>query len=384
MTQDHRYAMIMAGGSGTRLWPMSRTSRPKQLIPFIESEVQSGDKIEKKRKSLLQISGERLEGLVAKDHRLVCASRSYAKDVIAAIDGLSQNNFLGEPVGRDTLNAVGFAAAVLAARDPDAIFAVLTSDHIIEPQSVFTQKIDLGFRLVEADPSRIVTFSITPTFPATAYGYVEQGDPISDPTGSNPSGKFDGAFRANRFVEKPDLARATEYFKSGSFGWNSGMFIFHARTVLDAIAWFQPASAVGLAKIGAAWGKPGAEKVVEDVYPLLTKISVDYGLMEPAARDERIKICAVPMPVSWRDVGSWPSYGEILTADADGNRASARVLHIESKKMIVVSDDPAHLIATIGVEGLVVVHTKDATLICRADMAEQVKDLAGRVAPELR
>ena len=372
--------MIMAGGSGTRLWPMSRTSRPKQLIPFIES----GDKNEKKRKSLLQISGERLEGLVTKDHRLVCASRSYAKDVMAAIDGLPQNNFLGEPVGRDTLNAVGFAAAVLAARDPDAIFAVLTSDHIIEPQSVFAQKIDLGFRLVEADPSRIVTFSITPTFPATAYGYVEQGDPISDPTGSNPSGKFDGAFRANRFVEKPDLARATEYFKSGSFGWNSGMFIFHARTVLDAIAWFQPASAVGLAKIGAAWGKPGAEKVVEDVYPLLTKISVDYGLMEPAARDERIKICAVPMPVSWRDVGSWPSYGEILTADADGNRASARAMHIESKKMIVVSDDPAHLIATIGVEGLVVVHTKDATLICRADMAEQVKDLAGRVAPELR
>lgn len=371
MTQDHRYAMIMAGGSGTRLWPMSRTSRPKQLIPFIESV--------NKRKSLLQISGERLEGLVAKDHRLVCASRSYAKDVIAAIDGLTQNNFLGEPIGRDTLNAVGFAAAVLAARDPDAIFAVLTSDHIIEPQSVFAQKVDLGFRLVEADPSRIVTFSITPTFPATAYGYVEQGDPITDPTG-----KFDGAFRAKRFVEKPNLARATEYFKSGSFGWNSGMFIFHARTVLDAIGWFQPASAVGLAKIGAAWGKPDAEKVVEDVYPLLTKISVDYGLMEPAARDERIKICAVPMPVSWRDVGSWPSYGEVLTADADGNRASARAMHIDSKKMIVVSDDPAHLIATIGVEGLVVVHTKDATLICRADMAEQVKDLAGRVAPELR
>ena len=371
MTHDHRYAMIMAGGSGTRLWPMSRTSRPKQLIPFIESE--------NNRKSLLQISGERLEGLVAKNHRLVCASRSYAKDVIAVIDGITQNNFLGEPIGRDTLNAVGFAAAVLAARDPDAIFAVLTSDHIIDPQSVFAQKVDLGFRLVEADPSRIVTFSITPTFPATAYGYVEQGDPISDPTG-----KFDGAFRAKRFVEKPDLALATEYFKSGSFGWNSGMFIFHARTVLDAIGWFQPASAVGLAKIGAAWGKPDAEKVVEDVYPLLTKISVDYGLMEPAARDERIKICSVPMAVSFRDVGSWPSYGEVLTADADGNRASARAMHIDSKKMIVVSDDPAHLIATIGVEGLVVVHTKDATLICRADMAEQVKDLAGRVAPELR
>jgi len=367
--------MIMAGGSGTRLWPMSRTGRPKQFIPFIQSELPS----EAKSKSLLQISGERLEGLVAKDHRLVCASRSYAKDVLAAIDGLSRNNFLGEPVGRDTLNAVGFAAAVLAARDPDAIFAVLTSDHIIEPQSVFAQKVDLGFRLVEAEPSRIVTFSVTPTFPATAYGYVEQGEAISDP-----SGNFDGAFRAKRFIEKPDLAHATEYFKSRTFGWNSGMFIFHARTVLDAISWFQPATAIGLAKIGAAWGTHDAEKVVEDVYPLLTKISVDYGLMEPAARDERIKICAIPMPVSWRDVGSWPSYGEMLAEDADGNRTSGRALHIGSKKMVAVSDDPEHLIATIGVEGLIVVHTRDATLICRADMAEQVKDLAGRVPPELR
>lgn len=363
MTQNHRYAMVMAGGSGTRLWPMSRMSRPKQLIPFL------------KGKSLLQISGERLEGVVAKDRRLVCASRGYAKDVIAAVDGLSQNNFLGEPVGRDTLNAVGFAAAVLAARDPDAIFAVLTSDHIIEPQSVFAQKIDLGFRLVEDDPSRMVTFSITPTYAATAYGYVEQGGAIA---------RFDGAFRAQRFVEKPALAHATEYLNSGRFGWNSGMFIFHASTVLDAISWFQPQSAAGLKRIGAAWGTAAAESVVDEIYPLLTKISVDYGLMEPAARDERIQMCAVPMPVSWRDVGSWPTYGDALTPDDAGNRTNARTVHVDSKEMIVVSDDPNHLIATIGIEGVVVVHTRDATLICRADMAEKVKDLAGRVPPELR
>jgi len=363
MNHPHRYAMIMAGGSGTRLWPMSRVGRPKQLIPFIGG------------KSLLQISGERLEGLVAKEQRLVCASRSYAADVLGAIDGLSAKNFLGEPTGRDTLNAVGFAAAVLAARDPDAIFAVLTSDHIIEPQAIFAQKMDLGFRLIESDPSRMVTFSITPTFAATAYGYVEQGEPIAT---------FDGAYFAKRFVEKPDAARAMKYLNSGAFGWNSGMFIFHARTVLDAIGWFQPQSAAGLKRIGAAWDTPSAENIVDEIYPLLTKISVDYGLMEPAARDSRIQICAVPMPVSWRDVGSWPSYGATLDADNAGNRASAQTIHIDSRDMIVVSDDPQHLIATIGVEGLVVVHTHDATLICRVDHAERVKDLAGRVPPQLR
>ena len=359
----HRYAMIMAGGSGTRLWPMSRASRPNQLVPFIGG------------KSLLQLAAARLDGVVAPDHRLVCASNSYAKDVLATVPGLSAANFLGEPEGRDTLNAVGFAAAALAKRDPDAIFIVVTSDHVIEPQDEFARQVDLGFRLVEADASRIVTFAITPTFPATGYGYVEIGEGIAG---------FAGAHRTKRFVEKPDLARAKEFLAAGTFGWNSGMFIFSAKTCLDAIGWFKPENRAGLAKIGEAWGTPAAASTVASVYPTLGKISVDHGLMEKAAVDPRLTVCAVPMAISWKDVGSWPTYAGVTPADSSGNRLSARTTIVDSRDNVIVSDDPAHMVAAVGVEGLVIVHTRDATLVCRADDAERVKDLAARMPPELR
>ena len=359
----HRYAMIMAGGSGTRLWPMSRVSRPKQLIPFIGG------------RSLLEIAAARLDGIVAAERRLVCASNSYERDVLAAVPGLSAANFLGEPEGRDTLNAVGFAAAVLARRDPSAIFIVVTSDHVIEPQDEFARKVDLGFRLVEADASRIVTFSITPTFPATGYGYVEIGEAIP---------AFAGAHRTKRFVEKPDLARAKEFIAAGTFGWNSGMFIFHAQTALDAIRAFAPENHAGLAKIGEAWGTPAAASTVAAVYPTLKKVSVDHGLMEKVASDPRLAVCAVPMAISWKDVGSWPSYAGVTPADSSGNRLSARTTIVDSRDNVIVSDDPAHMVAAVGVEGLVIVHTRDATLVCRADDAERVKDLAARMPPELR
>lgn len=342
---------------------MSRADRPKQLIPFLGGQ------------SLLQKAAARLDGVVALDHRLVCASRKYEKEVLEAVVGLTASNFLGEPEGRDTLNAVGFAAAVLLARDPHAVFIVVTSDHLIEPEDEFARQVDLGFRLVEADPTRIVTFAITPTFAATAYGYVESGEAISG---------FAPACRAKRFVEKPDASRAAEFLRSGAFGWNSGMFVFSAATALAAIDWFKPENGAGLRLIGAAALKTDSARVVSEVYPSLAKISVDYGLMEPASRDPRLSVCVVPMAVSWKDVGSWPSYSGALDADAHGNRCNARTLGLDSRNNVIVSDDPSHMIAAVGVEGLIIVHTRDATLVCRAEDAERVKELAARMPPELR
>lgn len=353
-----RYAMIMAGGSGTRLWPMSRETRPKQLIPFLNG------------KSLLQVSAERLDGVVPPERRLICTNEQFRGAIRAAMPAFPDANVLGEPLGRDTLNAVGLTAAVLRRRDPEAVFAVLTADHLIEPQDEFAHRLGVGYSLVERDPARLVTFGITPTFPATGYGYVERGDPIAG---------FDDAYRAKRFVEKPDRERAEAYLASGSFSWNSGMFVFNATTVMETIRRYRPDSFESLEKIAAAWETPQRAATIAALYPSLFKISVDFGLMEPASRDERLAICVVPMAIDWMDVGSWPTYAATLECDANGNRVRGSHVADASHRCLVVSDDPDHVITTIGCEDMIVVHTKDATLVCRADLAERVKAMAGAV-----
>lgn len=358
-----RYALIMAGGAGTRLWPMSRKAQPKQLLPFING------------RSLLQIAAERLEGVVPPERRYICAAESFRSSIKSSLGDFTDDRILGEPLGRDTVNAVGFGAAVLQKLDPTAVFAVLTSDHLITPQAEFAARLDLGFKLVEADPNRLVTFSITPTFPATGFGYVEQGDPVSG---------FPGTFFAKRFVEKPDLARATEYIQSGNFGWNSGMFVYSAATVMKALERFKKESFDGLTQIAAAWDTPRRAEVLGAVYPTLPKISVDYALMEPASKDATLKVCIVPMQVEWKDVGSWPSYGGTLPADAEGNRSNGPAVHLGSKNVLTVTDDARHTITTIGCEDLMVIHTRDATLVCPASLAEKVKEMAGRVSSELQ
>lgn len=372
-----RYAMIMAGGAGTRLWPMSRLDRPKQLLNLIRG----GDA---QAKSLLQVAAERVDGLVPEKHRYICTGEGYRAAVRSALPAFTDERILGEPAARDTVNAVGFTAAVLHKLDKDAIFAVFTADHVIEPVDVFKRCVEAGFRLVEADPSRLVTFSIKPTYPATGFGYIERGPAVHGVRGAEGL-----AYSVARYVEKPNIQRAQAYVESGMFGWSSGMFVWKAATVLECIKRYKPESYEGLMKIQAAWGTKDQQKVLAEVYPTLPKISVDYAIMEPASTDPKVHVATVIMDLNWLDVGSWPSYAETLAADKDGNRVGGELdaghaLAVSTRNSTIVSSDPKHTIALLGCEDLIVVHTPEATLVMPRARAEELKSLHALVSDRLK
>jgi mannose-1-phosphate guanylyltransferase len=288
-----------------------------------------------------------------------------------AVPELSRDRFLGEPAGRDTLNAVGFGAAVIGQRDPEAVIAVFTADHIIKPPGEFREIVTHGFQLAEQQANTLVTFGITPTAPATAYGYLQLG------------GLIDGSARVvEQFKEKPDAATARAYLEAGAqrYLWNSGMFVWRATTLLDCIRRYAPENFAGLGKIGREWNTPQREAVLSEVFPTLKKISVDFAVMEPASRDPHVRVAAVPMPLRWVDVGSWPSFGETCPHDVQGNALGAgRILTLDTHGTLIASSDPKHLVAAVGCEDLIIIHTPDATLVCRKDQAEAIKDLYRRV-----
>jgi mannose-1-phosphate guanylyltransferase len=359
-----RHALIIAGGSGTRLWPMSRAGLPKQLIPFIGG------------RSLLQISFDRLEGLTPKERRHVCASQGQEALIRAALPALGREQFLGEPVGRDTLNAVGFAAAVIARQDPEAVIAVITADHLIEPTCEFQAIVKAGFELVEKQPQILVTFGVQPTGPATGFGYLQLGAPIGEGT---------NARRVSQFREKPDEATALKYFKAGpdQYLWNSGMFVWKAATLLDCIRRYEPQVFDGLKKISEAWETPDRAATLAAVYPALRKISVDFAVMEPASRDSKVAVAAIPMPLQWLDVGSWPSFAQTCPHDAQGNAIAAEKQLLQNTSgSLVASSDPNHLIAVVGCQDLIVIHTSNATLICHASQAERIKEMQAKAGAQ--
>ncbi len=356
------YGVIMAGGSGTRLWPLSRRDRPKQLLPVLGG------------KSLLQLSYERLRGVLPAERIYVCTNAAHAEGVRENLPELPKENILGEPEGRDTANAIGFSAAVLKSRDPEAVMAVVTADHVIEPIDRFQQSLRTAFEVVQQRPEALVTFGIVPTHGHTGLGYIHRGEAMGLPG-------LSGAFKVLAFREKPDKPTADRYVESGRYYWNSGMFVWRCDTVLGELAAHLPESHAGLAKIAAAWNTPQRQAVLSEQYPKLPKISIDYAVMEPASQGKgKASVVVVEMPVQWLDVGSWPSLAETLPMDANDNaeQCPASML-IDSDDNIVISEVPGHLLALVGVSDMIVVHTPDATLVCPKSEAERIKELVARV-----
>jgi mannose-1-phosphate guanylyltransferase len=362
------YAVIMAGGRGTRLWPFSRNDKPKQLLQFVGG------------RSLLQLSFERLRGVVPPERTFVCTSAAQREAVLANLPELPPENVLGEPEGRDTANAIGFPAVVLKKRDPDAVMAVVTADHVITPIDQFQKAVRQAFAVVAEQPKALVTFGLVPTYGHTGLGYIHRGDALKLKTGAT------GAYKVQAFKEKPDKVTAERYVESGRYYWNSGMFVWRCDTVLAELAIHLPESHKGLMKIGEAWGTPGAQQALADVYPTLTRKSIDYAVMEPASQNKgKANVVVVEMNIQWLDIGSWPALAETLPNDENDNAVDSKVaVLVDSFNNIVISHEPQHLMALVGVSDMIVVHTPDVTMVCPKSEAQRVKELVDRVKDKTR
>ncbi len=353
-----RYVLIVAGGSGKRLWPLSRQDMPKQLLKVVNG------------KSLLRIAYERLAGIVPPEAVLVCTGADYASVVQAELPEVDPANILGEPEGRDSLNAVAWPAAVLAARDPDAVIAVVTADQIMHPVSVFHQALEEGFALAEERPDALVTFGVVPTSPHTGYGYLHRGAALP----GHPD-----ICSVVEFKEKPDLETAAEYVASGEYWWNSGMFVWRARTLLDQLALLQPPTHAAVTELAAA-----PERLTE-IYPRLVKISVDYAVMEPVSQGQgTAEVVAVRLPITWHDVGGFAALGDQLPRDAEGNARHGVSVLVDARDNLVINNaEDGRLVAVVGLSDTVIVQTPQITLVCPITQAERIKELVAEVTAQL-
>jgi len=352
---ENYYAVIMAGGGGTRLWPLSRKSRPKQMLAIGQD------------RSLFQVAVDRLQGVFSSDRIYVVTVEEQAAELKKQCPEIPAENFLLETMPRGTASVVGYAAAVLGKRDPDAIMAVLTADHIIGNLKLFQQILTSAYQVAGED--YLVTLGVTPTYPATGYGYTRRGDLV---------GRYQDldVFQVREFTEKPDLPEAERMLSSGEYAWNSGMFFWRTEVILNEISRQMSELSSQLKVIAEAWGTPDQDSVIRKVWPDIKPETIDFGIMENAG-----KVAVIPAAdLEWNDVGSWEALFDVMPADADGNVfQGGEHISLDTSGVLLYTADNPRTVVTIGAQDLIVVDTGDILLICDRDRAQEVRQIVKRL-----
>ncbi len=350
---EHYYAMIMAGGGGTRLWPMSRSETPKQMLSLVEDD------------SMFKISVDRLGPLFPPENIYVVTGENYVEQLRAQAPQVPAENFIVEPYGKNTAPAAALGVTVIQKRDPEAIIAVLTADHHIANKTKFREVLAAAHDIA-LEQDFIVTLGISPSYPATGFGYINRGNHLGEMRNFN-------YYHSKGFKEKPDAATAIQYLRSGGYSWNSGMFIWTAAMAMREFEQQQPELYTQLTKLRDAVDTPDYASVLATVWEALPKIALDYAVMENAEQ-----MCVIPIDVGWSDVGSWGALYDILPHDESGNSVRGKADQDESHICIDTQESLIYskrLIVTVGVRDLVVVDTDDAVLICHRERTQEVKDV---------
>ncbi len=345
------HVIIMAGGSGTRFWPESRQRRPKQLLPILGSE------------PLIAETANRLSPMVPNENIWVVTNETQAEGVRNALPNLPEGNILLEPCARNTAPCVGLASAVIREQDPEAILAFLPADHQISPPEDFQRALRAGAAAAE-EKGVFVTFGVPPTHAATGYGYIQRAEKVGEHEGVS-------CFKVDSFKEKPDPQTAEEFLRDGNYLWNSGIFVWKASTILDAIEILMPDLAGGLNRLMEAWACDGWKETLAREYPSFPSVPVDIGIMEKVNG-----VQVLETPFHWSDIGSWRALYDELEKNSDGNVAvfpnGGQLLEQDSSGVLAYSSED-QTIAVLGLEDVIVVRTKDAVLVAKRDRAEDVK-----------
>lgn len=343
--------VILAGGSGTRFWPLSREEYPKQLLKIFGNQ------------TLIQATLSRIADLIPLERVYIVTNPQHAEQIkfqLPPLNGAGPH-FISEPVGRNTAVAIGLAAITLRKKFQEETMAVLSADHFIKDPTDFTNALILGESLVR--DGYLVTLGAKPTRAETAYGYIRRGRSLTD---------YPGASVVESFIEKPDRESAEQHVKNGDTFWNTGVFVWKVSTILEEIHRFAPDLSAGLLAIEQAMGTAHEDETLRRIYPQLSPISIDYAVLEKSDR-----LAVIPTDMGWEDVGSWNALDEVLQKDSDGNIIIGNVVNIGTQESIVYADK--RVIAVVGLKDVVVVDTDDATLVCSKEKAQEVKKVVEAV-----